>query len=340
MRIFGGQMKSHFILLHIISVSLFLIVLEKAQALKNLSNNPLQVALIDGKKTDAYPAVGKLVFNNGGYCTATLIAPNFILTAAHCVIDPDTFNKPFLSRCGGGGPEGSFSGDLKLSAKFVINVSGAVHTYSAVWGISYGSNVGASDVGLIMLANQIPLKLVQPMPLLSEDPKLGEATAIVGFGCQKTKWSDECNAYVDGGGKLDGKKQIVYRFFGTPAYQSCPGDSGGPWFRLKDKGIYRVTSGAASNRSTEERRRSNQSSTVVGNVQRYHDLITATINEFSESCSNARFKNGKIEFKVGKCMSKKSCISEGSTFEAGNCPNSSASVVCCSDSEGYIFKSN
>jgi protease YdgD len=37
-----------------------------------------------------WQAVGRLDAHKTGFCTATLIAPNFILTAAHCVYAPDT----------------------------------------------------------------------------------------------------------------------------------------------------------------------------------------------------------------------------------------------------------
>lgn len=42
--------------------------------------------------TDEYPwrTIGRLYNTNSGSCTGTLIARNFVLTAAHCVIDPST----------------------------------------------------------------------------------------------------------------------------------------------------------------------------------------------------------------------------------------------------------
>src|SRR4051812_2852057 len=41
-------------------------------------------AIVDGAETFEHPEVG-LFHNGGSYCTATLIRPNVVLTAAHCV---------------------------------------------------------------------------------------------------------------------------------------------------------------------------------------------------------------------------------------------------------------
>lgn len=41
--------------------------------------------LTNAQATSKYPAIGQLIINNNSWCTATLVAPNALLTAAHCV---------------------------------------------------------------------------------------------------------------------------------------------------------------------------------------------------------------------------------------------------------------
>jgi protease YdgD len=49
------------------------------------------------KPTGAARLVGELIYEDGGFCTATLVARDLILTAAHCVVDPDT-HKPYRGK--------------------------------------------------------------------------------------------------------------------------------------------------------------------------------------------------------------------------------------------------
>lgn len=114
-------------------------------------------SLDDGR---AWMAVGRLSFQNGKQlCTATLVAPDLILTASHCLYDADTGQKLDLI-------------DFEFQAGWR---NGRAEAYSAISAaINFKNNYAShksklkavpTDIALLKLSHPIRKKSIQPFPI-------------------------------------------------------------------------------------------------------------------------------------------------------------------------------
>lgn len=184
-----------------------------------------------------YPTT--VAINNGGICTGTLIAPDLVLTAAHCIFpaligassqDEVTANTIVVldtdNLFGGGG--------IQRRATATIP-----HT-------SYNTNgIGDNDIGLIRLAQPITDRAPTPINRSREDAAIGITVTQVGYGVTTVgsnaagrlfallnKKSLNCSTY----GASDANLMC---FSQTDGSGKCQGDSGGPSFATFD-GVERV----------------------------------------------------------------------------------------------------
>jgi len=165
--------------------------------------------LVFGTVTTARPEVGSLTTGSGS-CTATLIAPNAILTAAHC-IDPtqsSLVQVPF-------NPLFNFRDISGVGRSYVID---RVHSFN--WDSFTPSTNGVpltGDVGIAHLIVPVPASQAVPATIAATRPTTGAASTMFGLGCT--------DRIFDGS---FGTKRFVSFSFGTGTTSLCPGDSGGP----------------------------------------------------------------------------------------------------------------
>jgi len=198
--------------------------------------------IIGGKLDTTHKAVVSLLKHvTGGYapiCSGTLIAPNLVLTAHHCVA---ALNSPDGSvECG----KTEF-GALERASSLVVSVEANVgqeglapFRVSEVWVPPGDASVCGRDIALLLLSGDgVPVNEVAPIePALTDDLATNEVFQAVGYGLQQV--SDETgktaghrmvvsNARVDCDGAACGTEMVKDGEFVADS-PVCSGDSGGP----------------------------------------------------------------------------------------------------------------
>jgi len=167
--------------------------------------------VVGGDRTYDRPEIG----TTGG-CTATLIRPNIAITAAHCW--------GYRSR-ESQGSYGRIRFDFGPNDSQRFNIS----KYK-----SFGSSLGTRDVTLLLLDTSVPINMVTPASLATEEPQQGVSSVIWGYGCT--------NQSSHRGG---GVKRNVETTYGRTD-NLCPGDSGGPATVGHDGPIWGINSSYGS----------------------------------------------------------------------------------------------
>ncbi len=179
----------------------------------DLENSLQTEEVIGGTVTMENPHVGTI-----SGCTATLVAPNVIITAAHCV--------DYRS--------GAYGDNFTIR-----RADGSVNRYRLVEIISYSrGQLGPNDITLGRLDRNVPPEVASPAPIASSDPAPGETLTIYGYGCTAR------------GRGTDWQKRKFSFPMGTTSRNLCPGDSGGPVMTASGA-VLRINSGYYTNSGTD-----------------------------------------------------------------------------------------
>jgi protease YdgD len=137
-----------------------------------IADSPL-VGLNRIEQASPWKAVGRLD-SNGGYCTATLIAPNLVLSAAHCTFDAQgapLSAKDFIFRAG------FRNGRVEAERKVVqIARPEGYHQRNDDWATRI-----ANDVVLLRLAGPIATHVISPFVIEPRRLNQGEVS-VVSYG--------------------------------------------------------------------------------------------------------------------------------------------------------------
>ncbi len=167
-------------------------------------------AITNSVDDDGDPAVVALVEGATVVCTASLIAPRLLVTAAHCIPD-------------GALPEASF-GAVPGSGDVLVPLAAARRHPR------FDSASLANDIAVAVLATEMPSGVapvsLPPVPL--DASFAGSALRLVGFG--KTSAGDTTAPRKRAGSAIAmAPSETTFSFAPSPS-QTCTGDSGGPAF--------------------------------------------------------------------------------------------------------------
>jgi V8-like Glu-specific endopeptidase len=172
-----------------------------------------QQPIVAGTPDTGDPAIMELLSNKGNLwarCTATLITPRILLTAAHCFAETPGFTR------------GVFPGnvDTNFTPKDLLPVE------ATAYDPAYGAPRQGHDFAIIVLASPLPIRPI-PFNRASLDKAQGKTIRYVGYGLVT---GGNPNA---GGVKRQATAPIaqisnLLIVVAPNAHGSCEGDSGGP----------------------------------------------------------------------------------------------------------------
>ena len=282
------------------------------------ADNPLGLEtapIVNGQAETGYAPVGALTqwYGNqyaGAFCTATVIRPEWLLTAAHCLEDSQVSQTRFFVGNDANNPN---SGTFYRSLEFKIHAQ-------------YNPNSLENDIALVRL--QTPVTGVTPIPYSVANlvPYEGDEAFYVGFGATE--------GYQESGGGLKRSTSFPISNVYAKAFDSdytgtgtCFGDSGGPALLTINGALAVVgvtSAGAAPNGGGDPC----QTTTFSTRVDAYGTWIAGKLNEPAPDCQD----NASICSCAEACQANGAC--DDSVCQIETCSDSYDCLVNCGSDQG------
>lgn len=194
------------------------VIIALLAALPALAQDSRLVALETRDASKGWEGVGRLDIAGKGFCTAALIEPRIILTAAHCLFDID--NTPIAAN------RFTFEAGLRdgraAASRNITRV--LAHPDYVHGGPSTDTAEVVNDIAVLELDQPIRNGRIIPYPIASQ-PQTGDQIGIVSYGRDRANapsLQETCNVMSRQDGVLLMSCDVAF------------GSSGAPVFRLRD----------------------------------------------------------------------------------------------------------
>ena len=183
---------------------------------------PSEAKIIGGQTSQRLPQVGMIKRMGGAYCTGTLITPDTVVTAAHCLVDAESNDLYFVMN----------------SAQDNTGVQLAVASFKMH--PKYDHKTNNYDIGLIKLASKAPFPPLGVVKQLDPITLIGQKLTAVGYG--RAKKPSEASIESAGTGI---KREVDLTVTAVndskirveePSKSACNGDSGGAYLQISANG--------------------------------------------------------------------------------------------------------
>lgn len=177
-------------------------------------------ALVTADDTKGWEAVGRLDIGYAGFCTGALIAPDLVLTAAHCLYDPDSYERVADDQIQ------FLAGFRNGRASAYRGVRRSVVHPDYVYTGPQGAEHVVDDIALVALDQPIRNGSVRPYAV-ARQPRKGESVQVVSYAhdrATRPSLEDACDILGRPYGTLVMSCDVDFGSSGAPVFAVAEGE--------------------------------------------------------------------------------------------------------------------